>query len=271
LILSVSMGWMIFDRPADDEESGVADREDEAVQNSRTGPPPAEKAIPVKKTARRIAIIVDDIGYDLAPVRALMKIDAPLTFSVLPHCIHTGEAVQMLHKARKEILLHLPMEPRQFPEKNPGAGVLLVGMKDEELLQSLEEALSSVPHAVGVNNHMGSRFMEDRKRLSVIFRSLKEKNLFFVDSLTTSRSRGRSLAKEMGLPLLSRDIFIDNSRDTSMTQQEIRKVIKARDRGQRLIVIGHPYPETVSALRASVRAFQSEGIEIVPVSKLMER
>ena len=92
-----------------------------------TPPPPPERKEPEAEIGgRQIAVIIDDIGYDLRLVEDLMRIDAPIAFAILPYTPHAREAARLLHAAGKEILLHLPMEPRSYPAENPGEGALFV-------------------------------------------------------------------------------------------------------------------------------------------------
>lgn len=224
---------------------------------------------PTKKT-RRIAIIIDDVGYDLSQVEELLKIQAPLTFAVLPHCQHSREAAERIHRAGKEILLHLPMEPLS-PEKNPGKGVLLSGMSRDDIRNVLEEDLVAVPYAVGANNHMGSRFMEDESGIRVLFGILEEKGLFFVDSMTTVRSRGRAAAVATGIPFIARDIFIDGGDKHDTNSENFLKAVRVNGRRDGVVVIGHPYPSTIEAVRVSIKKLREEGMEVVPVSNLLKK
>jgi len=220
--------------------------------------------------AQRIAVIVDDIGYDLTQVNELIHIPELLTFAILPHCTYSIEAAERLHRAGKEILLHLPMEPQDYPEKNPGEGALFVGMDDDTIKDVFFKNLRAVPYAVGVNNHMGSKFMEDSHKLGVVFQLLKQEKLFFVDSLTTGKSQGRTLAADLDLPFLARDVFIDRSGNFEETYKEFEEIIRSNKDRHKLIVIGHPYPSTISAIRMATDRLRSEGIEIVKVSDLFE-
>jgi len=271
-LLIIFIGFLIYNglqRPTNEKERG-SEGDHRASQERSEERTSGKTGIPAG-SVRKIAIIVDDIGYDLTAVRELLNLDIPLTFSILPFCPYTAESARRIHRAGREILIHIPMEPIDYPEKNPGRGVLLVRMSDEAIRQSLEEMLAAVPHASGANNHMGSRFMGQRDKLAVVFRTLKEKGLFFVDSLTTGSSEGRSAAGDVGLPFVSRDLFIDNSRDPGRNNGELLRLLEERGRARQLIVIGHPYPETIAALKESVRRFRSAGIKIVPVSQLIGR
>jgi polysaccharide deacetylase 2 family uncharacterized protein YibQ len=219
---------------------------------------------------RKIAIIIDDIGYNPLSMEELIKIDASLTFSILPHCPYSISSAEDIHRAKREILLHLPMEPLSYPRVNPGKGVLLLRMDSEELLRQLDDDIDAVPYISGVNNHMGSRFMADEKDLTVIMREMRKRNLFFVDSRTTSDTKGEKVASITGLPCLSRNVFIDNVQDYEATLKILLNLSSSGET-KPLIVIGHPYGTTIKALKEAVPLLRQSGIEIVPVSHLLSR
>jgi len=219
---------------------------------------------------RQVAIIIDDIGYDLVSVKELLKVNADITYSVLPFLIHSREAAEMLHKANKEILLHLPMEPVSYPREKPGSGALFTDMNNEELVFQLEKDIEAVPYIVGVNNHMGSKFMEDKEKLTLIFSKLKKKNLFFIDSRTAANSEAFAAAQKVGLPVAARKIFLDNNRDYNEIYNNLLNISKNNGDVSPLIVIGHPYPETIRAIKDATRVLREKGILIVPVSQIIK-
>jgi len=214
-----------------------------------------------------IAIIIDDIGYSLAPVDQLLAIGAPLAFAVLPHSPHARAAAEMIHGQGREILLHLPMEPRNG-KQNPGPGALFRSMMAEDLRQQLDDDLAAVPYVVGVNNHMGSAFMEDEEKLQVVLVELQKKGLFFIDSRTTSASRAEGLARKTGIRFAARRLFLDNDRDRELIFKNLLNHVRRRNNSS-LLIIGHPYPGTVGALREAIPLLQSQGIRIVPPSELV--
>lgn len=217
---------------------------------------------------RQIAIIIDDIGGNLEAAKALMKIDAELTFAVLPMQAHSREAAEMLHKAKREVLLHLPMEPASYPREKPGEGALFTEMSPEELILQLKKNMASVPHAVGVNNHMGSKFMADPEKLTVIFRELKKNRMFFIDSRTAPDTQAATVAQQVGLKMAQRKIFIDNARDYKQIYDNLMRVVTGHNDFP-LILIGHPYAETIKALQLASENLRKQGIDIVPVSRLI--
>ncbi|MBN1614174.1 MAG: divergent polysaccharide deacetylase family protein, partial [Deltaproteobacteria bacterium] len=218
----------------------------------------------------KIAIIIDDVGYDLRPVHDLIELDAPISVAILPHCAHSVEAAEKLHRAGREILLHLPMEPLSYPQKDPGKGGLFVSMSDSEIRRRFEENIRAVPHASGINNHMGSRFMKDEAKLRVVLTEARKKGLFFIDSRTTHDSQARLIALKMGLPFKSRDVFIDNRRSYRDTMRQLTHVPRGTKESNGLLMIGHPYPETLAALRDAIPLLKDRGAQIVPASVLLK-
>jgi polysaccharide deacetylase 2 family uncharacterized protein YibQ len=298
LLIIVSIAALIYILQWNEEPADVGPPEKEAKQSShlpavlskadkdkpiketpqvRETPPGKEKdkallANIEKMPPRQVAIIIDDIGNDLSPVRELLKIDTGITFAILPLCSHTRDAADLLHRAHREILLHLPMEPASYPREKPGNGALFTDMNDGELLSQLDKDLASVPHISGVNNHMGSKFMSDEKKLKVIFNRLRKENLFFIDSRTAADSKATAASEKVGLPLASRRIFLDNRRNYKEIYKILVEVAENADSGDvaPVIIIGHPYPETIRAIKDATRIFRAKGVAIVPVSQLIK-
>ena len=218
---------------------------------------------------RKVAIIIDDMGCNLNAVKELLKINADLTFAILPFQAHTREAAEMFHKANRETLLHLPMEPVSYPREKPGEGALFTDMNDEELVLQLKKNIADVPYISGVNNHMGSKFMTDEKKLILIFNELKKKKLFFVDSRTSNDTKAYAAAKKTGIQIAERKIFIDNNRDYNKIYANLINIAKDNDVSP-LIIIGHPYPETIRALKEATKVLHEKGVSIVPVSEIVK-
>lgn len=236
-------------------------------------PRPAAKPIPrpLLQGAPKVAIVMDDLGMDLATARALLAIDLPVTFAILPWNERAPQVAELAHQAGREVLIHLPMEPRGYPATKPGPEALLIGLNDGELRRRFAGYLARVPHAVGGNNHMGSRFTEDREKMQVVLGEMQGAGLFFLDSVTSGSSVGFDVARELGIPAARRDRFLDNVQDTAKIAAELRKLARLAARQGYAIGICHPYPQTLAALRQEAATFAREGVEVVPVSELLVR
>lgn len=215
----------------------------------------------------RVAIIVDDMGQDMGVARKLAAIDADLTFSVLPHERYTSDVARYLHKHGKQVLLHLPMEGSG---KNPGQGAIYGDTGPMQATEILRESLELVPYAQGVNNHMGSVVTRNKPIMDALFSVLREKDLFFIDSLTTGGSICRDSAEEAGLPFEARDVFLDNVQSSEYISGQIDDLVEAALRHGEAIGICHPHEETCRTLSREVPRLPDLGIEVVKVSELVD-
>ncbi|MEW5774109.1 MAG: divergent polysaccharide deacetylase family protein [Thermodesulfobacteriota bacterium] len=214
-----------------------------------------------------LAIVIDDLGRDLAAARRLAALPAPVTFAVLPNEEHTAEVVALARSRGLSLMLHLPMEPVGFPEVNPGPGALLAAMDSATLLRTLRAGLDQAPGAIGVNNHMGSLFTQLPGPMRLVLGELRSRGLFFLDSLTTGRSQARALCREMGLPYLRRAVFLDNVRERSAIRRQLALAERLAAATGQAVAIGHPYPETIAALEEWAQAGPLAA-EAVPVARL---
>lgn len=271
IVLLAGIAYVLLFRA---EPSAIKERKKETAPVTKkavpSGPKTEKATLPQEKPAPKVAIIIDDIGNDLNAVKELLRINADLTFSILPLQAHSREAAEMIHKARKEVLLHLPMEPVAYPNEKPGEGALFTDMSDEEILFQLRKDIAAVPYIAGVNNHMGSKFMSDEKKLTVVFKELRKKKLFFVDSRTSADTKALTAARATGLPLAERKVFIDNNQDYGKIYNILIKVAKNNNVPAQ-IIIGHPHPETIRAIKESVKVFRDKGISVVPVSRILKQ
>jgi len=218
-----------------------------------------------------VTIIMDDLGRSVHQAKVLLSLAQHVTFAILPGEEHAARVAEMGHAAGREIMLHVPMEPQGYPAVNPGSDALFVKFDDAEIRRRFDELLARIPHAVGANNHMGSRFTESARALSPVMASLHEKGFFFVDSLTTGRSQVIATARLHGVPTIERDVFLDNVAEVAAISREIRR-LEERARHQGMAVgICHPYPETLEALKRELPGLAARGVVFVPVSVLLKK
>ncbi len=244
-----------------------------APKSLRSAPPaPAWRRYaaltPPTEGRARIAIVLDDMGLSQFRSDRAISLPRPITLAVLPYGNHLHGLVARARTAGHEVMLHLPMEPRDG-QRDPGPNALLTGLPQAELDRRIAWNLGRLEGYVGVNNHMGSRFTASRREMARVMRALKARDLLFLDSLTTGRSKGYRLAREFGLPAVTRDIFLDNNRDPWLIRAQLEKTAqRARERGS-AIAIGHPYPETLNVLEGWLPGLAARGLVLVPVSALV--
>ena len=165
-------------------------------------------------------------------------------------------------------MLHQPMEPRN-PEVDPGPGALYVGDGPERIMRVMEKNIAAIPCATGVNNHMGSKFTSHQKEMHETLRIVKERGLFFVDSLTASDSKGYKTARKLHMPAACRNIFLDNQLEVPAILRQLRKLLHVGSSYGHAIGIGHPFPETAEAIGLFLKDIQESAIRFVGVSRLV--
>ena len=218
-----------------------------------------------------VAIVMDDLGRGTYPARVLLEIDEQITFSILPGEADAKRVAQMGYAAGHDILLHAPMEPQGYPEKNPGEDSLFIRHSNEEIKRRFEGFLQKVPHVVGSNNHMGSRFTEDRRAMTAVIEVMRERGLFFIDSVTSSRSVAAKIARDNQVPVLRRDVFLDNVADVELIAAELQRLVARAKRNGQAIGLCHPYPETLEALQRELPRLARDGVTFVSISTLLKR
>ena len=215
----------------------------------------------------KLAIVIDDVGENHALLRGLISLDLPLTFAVWPNASLTRKAVDLISQNRRDILVHFPMEPKGYPVVNPGDDALFVSMNEHEIRDLIEANLKQVPEAVGVNNHMGSLFTASRPGMVVALSEFKRHGLFFLDSMTSPQSVGRSVAESTAIPFYKRDTFLDNVKDVNAIVLQLKKAERVAKRHGSAIAIGHPHKETLIALK-SWQDTRDQSVSVIPISQL---
>ncbi len=229
-------------------------------------------AQPVNKQATlpQIAIIIDDLGYTLKRDSRAIDLPGPVAYAFLPDTPHAKKLAAKAFLQGKEVLLHQPME--SLDGNKLGNGGLHLNMTEAEVMQTVRANLQSIPHAIGINNHMGSLLTRHPGHMQWVMNAVYQQgNLFFIDSRTASRSAAHKVAQETQIPSLQRDIFLDTWVNPNKIRQQYRKLLKlARKRGYAL-AIGHPFPETINMLKKELPRLKSQGIELVAVSELVKQ
>ncbi len=226
------------------------------------------KREPTEEPRPLISILIDDMGFQDKICSDLLALDLNLSFAFLPYGPHTAKQLEEARKKKRDILLHLPMEPRDG-KWSPGPGALSVGMSTGSIRAEISKDFDVVPHIIGVNNHMGSRFTENRPAMRACLALLKEHDLFFLDSLTSANSVGYAIAKEMGIRAAKRDIFIDNNQEPAEVAKQLDALIRLAGKKGFAIGIGHPHPGTLAALK-NYQAKLNDRVQLVGVSQLVK-
>lgn len=225
----------------------------------------------MRRLRPKVAIIMDDMGRNIAGFRNILALTLPVTPAILPQSSQATQGAAILKQEGHEYMIHLPMEPRKYPAVNPGPDPLLVSLDKSEMKRRIRLYQERVPGAVGGNNHMGSRFTVDRSAMHAVLEEMKAAGMFFVDSRTIGDSVAFDEARRMGMRTAQRNIFLDNEENVEYITGQLRKMIKiAEDKGE-VIAICHPYSQTFQALRQNESWLRAQGVDFVLASALVKQ
>ena len=237
------------------------------VESAAAAPHPRQKLPP---NAVRLAIIVDDLGKDIAPARELLKLPYPLTVSIIPNLSDSTEIAEEAFRRGDEILLHFPMQASE-PGAKSEAVELRVGMQPRQVSDMLASMLASVPHASGVNNHQGSRATSDPALMNALMPALRQRGLFFVDSRTTVETVAYTSAERDGVPATFRSAqFLDDVETRAAILAQLDRAASDAKRKGWAVTIGHPHAATIAALREGLPRLEARGIHLVFVSDVLK-
>jgi len=222
----------------------------------------------VHATSARVAIVIDDMGYRYTDQQAL-ALPGAITYSILPHTPYGKMLAIKANKNHNDVLLHIPMEAENGKKLGPGA--LTSTMSKTEFYTSLRDSLAEIPFAIGINNHMGSRLTQLSKPMLWTMDFLKQSDLLFLDSRTSSKSKASNIARALGVPVNERHLFLDNQLSDKYIKQQFQLLIQHAKKQSFAIAIAHPHPETIQILTRLIPTLKQNNIALVPLSALYSK
>ncbi len=241
---------------------------------------PAPKTVPVPQKRERakrkshiperpkVAIIIDDMGHNPHIDRLFFRLEPTLAFAFLPYARYSKGLAVEAKRSGHDVLVHIPMEPDN-PAIDPGPGVLTTSMDLDQLIGALDRAMKQVPGAVGINNHMGSKFTTDRQAMERFLALVRSKGLFFVDSRTTAKTVAYETARSMGVPCAQRAVFLDPEPDRKIVERELKRLVSLAKKRGSAVAIGHPHRITYEVLYKRLPLIKKQ-VRLVPIHRLVE-
>lgn len=228
---------------------------------------------PGKTTSQhKLAVIIDDFGNDQKGTEQMLKLPIKITVAVMPFLPTSKSDAEEAHKRGHDVIIHMPMEPKQGKADWLGPGAITSKMTNEEVRKRMEEAIDHVPHAIGVNNHMGSKITGDERIMSIVLDVCKERGLFFVDSKTNYHSVTGKLAAEKGMPNIKNDIFLDDVHTVQHVTKQLRSAAEHAEKNKTCITIGHVGvfgERTAAALLGTINELQKK-VTFVGIHELVQ-
>lgn len=251
------------------EKSDIKQKSEEKNRQKSKDKKKEQATPPPVSGQARMAIILDDFGYSSGVIGRFNSLPIPLTYAVLPYHDASTEAAERGYQAGKQIMLHLPME--SLGDVGAESITIRTYMSTEEVQSITNKALDSIPHAIGVNNHQGSKATADEATMHAVLQALQRYGVFFVDSHTNSQSVALRTARNMGIAAGINELFLDNVNDVSAIEEKLEQAatMALNSPGGYVIVIGHARPNTAVALENMIPRLQARGIEFVFVSTVV--
>ncbi|HWK22839.1 MAG TPA: divergent polysaccharide deacetylase family protein [Ureibacillus sp.] len=194
---------------------------------------------PLSSPKSDLAIVIDDLGNNMKGTEEMIKLPVKLTLAIMPFMPSTKEDAELAYQYGHEVIIHLPMEPKKGKKSWLGPGAITTDLSDMEIRKRVVAAVKDVPHAVGMNHHMGSKATEDERVMKIVLEVCKENGLFYLDSKTTGKSVVSKLAKEIGVPYLENNYFFDNLHTTQDITTQANKLTGKLTEYEQLVAIGH--------------------------------
>ena len=218
-----------------------------------------------------IAIIIDDIGNNFETGKRVIHSELPITCSILPARPHSIKLARLAHQQGKEVMLHLPMQASK--SKQLGHGALTLDMSKHEFIRTVDISIDAIPHAKGINNHMGSLLTRYENYMEWLMQTIanRDENLFFVDSRTSARTVAGNTALSYHIPSVHRDIFLDaTANDKGFVRKQVKRLIKIAKQKGYALAIGHPHKSTLQVLEEELPKLNAEDVQLVTVSELID-
>jgi polysaccharide deacetylase 2 family uncharacterized protein YibQ len=221
------------------------------------------------RSSPQLALIIDDGGYNMENFKEMLGIGKPITYAILPFTPHAREAALLAYRDGYEVMLHLPMEPKNGEQYSLEKNTVRTGMDSKRVRKILEDALKQVPHVRGINNHMGSKATEDPQVMEALMQVLKKEGLYFIDSNTSFQTLGPEMARKAGVASRRNDQFIDREKKIEAIKNAIRLAMRKAKQEGRAVAIGHPHPLTARAIKEMISEIEKEGIRLVFASEVV--
>jgi len=220
-----------------------------------------------RKVVARIAIVIDDWGYNKTHCRQLARMPGPVGVAILPHLPFSKDVIACAAKAGHEPILHLPLEPHRRREMFHDGYVLKTEMGEKSLRRTLAKVFQEMNGVVGVNNHQGSKGSESETLMTVVLQEARKRRLFFLDSKTTLKTKGPLVAEKLKMRIAVRDVFLDNRNERRSIEREFARGVDLARRNGYALMIGHDRVLTLRIIAEQMKMLSAQGFEFISVAE----
>ncbi len=220
----------------------------------------------------RISVVLYGLGTSGAATRAAIQgLPGVITLAFSPYADGLGNWIASARAAGHEILLMVPMEPRNYPDFDPGPQALLTSLTGPENTKRLEWILGRGVGYVGVTDFMGSRFTNSTQHMRALFRDLKKRGLMFLESRVSSRAISGEIAAASNVPFASSALYIDSHASRPAIDGQLAEAERLAKSLGAVAIMGFLYPVTLERIAKWAATVEKRGIVLAPVSAIAKR
>ncbi|WP_371932675.1 divergent polysaccharide deacetylase family protein [Bacillus carboniphilus] len=215
---------------------------------------------------KEFAIVIDDLGNNMKGTEEMLKLPVSLTVAIMPFMPSTLKDAKTAHRYGHEVIIHMPMEPNSGKVSWLGPGAITTSLSDQEIRSRVRKAIDQVPHAVGMNHHMGSKATANKRVMRIVLEECKKNGLYYLDSKTTSKSVISEVASELGVPYLENKLFFDHLYTKSHITKQANLLEKRLQTEKDLVAIGHvgiSGPVMVSVLKQFLPKYKKKATPVL--------
>jgi len=220
-------------------------------------------------SGKHISIIIADLGMSQTITeKAINELPKEFILAFSPYSSNLEETMKKSLQKEHENLILMPMESTKYPDKDSGPKLLSSRLSLTENTSNMNWVLEKGKQSIGVMNFLGSAFLGDKKHVGILFDTLKEKNILFVENLTTENSQAQETASEKGIKYFKIDKKIkgDIAKEKFMNQlDELEKIAKIKGYA---IGIVEPYPLAIDLVRDWSLKLNRKGFTLASLSTL---
>ena len=217
-----------------------------------------------------IVLVIDDFGYRNDNISdGFLNLSIPITCAIIPGHTASKKFAEKAVSYGKEVIIHMPMESENY---SPGEDEykLLTSMTSELIENKLIQAFESLPEAIGMNNHQGSKATSDSKTMTVLASVLKDRGKYFIDSRTSPLTIGEKTMVSFGVPTARRNIFLDNNNDLDKIEEQMNNLAKSAKKNGFAVGLGHARKNTLAVIEKVVPDLLDKGFAFQFASQVVK-
>jgi polysaccharide deacetylase 2 family uncharacterized protein YibQ len=156
------------------------------------------------------------------------------------------------------------MEPKDYPQNDPGPYTLMADGEAGETTRRLEWLLSRATGYFGVTNYLGAKFIQSPAAMAILSADLRLRGLAFIDDGSAAQVGGNLLRA-------SADRIVDDDLDGSAIDAQLTALETQATRSGKALGSGFAYPVTLQEAARWASGLSARGYQLVPASALMAR